>query len=244
MDEHERVAIAYYPLDIAGTTPQQTVHIVEQFTVESGQIEESRRSFSPITSETQGFSRLRKKGLPQLVLSVLSYLSQREITRVCTFLEHSCCHPERSWEEARGVGKGSARSDYVCAGYFGKYYVYITSQSHGEALHRGHRRPLPAESKIRRVPSFTSKYFLEQLVYFEDTNDIGAAIASEKELKEFAPAQRYSTLYKRRIPQWSDLGRDLIELRNQRKSLRDDLSPVPPQLRPASFERQFLREQM
>jgi hypothetical protein len=39
------------------------------------------------------------------------------------------------------------------------------------------------------VPGFTSKYFLERLVYFEETNDLGAAIAREKELEGLAPLE-------------------------------------------------------
>ena len=40
------------------------------------------------------------------------------------------------------------------------------------------------EHKHRLVLGFTSKYFIERLVYFEDTDDVSAAIAREKELKE------------------------------------------------------------
>ena len=60
------------------------------------------------------------------------------------------------------------------------------------------------------MPGFTSKYFLERLVYFEDTNDVGAAIAREKELKGWRRSKKIA-LIQRVNPQWSDLSRDLIE---------------------------------
>jgi len=45
VDEQQRVAIAYYLLDVAGTSPQQTAHIAEKFTVEHGQITEIEAIF-------------------------------------------------------------------------------------------------------------------------------------------------------------------------------------------------------
>ena len=36
------------------------------------------------------------------------------------------------------------------------------------------------EHKHRLVPGFTSKYFLQRLVYVEDTNDVAVAIAREE----------------------------------------------------------------
>ena len=60
------------------------------------------------------------------------------------------------------------------------------------------------------MPGFTSKYFLERLLYFEDTNDIGAAIAREKELKGWRRSKKIALMQKVNA-QWSDLSRDLIE---------------------------------
>ena len=66
------------------------------------------------------------------------------------------------------------------------------------------------EHQHRLVPGFTSKYFLERLVYFEDTDDIGAAIAREKELKGWRRSKKIALIQKVN-PQWSDLSRDLIQ---------------------------------
>jgi putative endonuclease len=60
------------------------------------------------------------------------------------------------------------------------------------------------------VPGFSSKYFLERLVYFEDTDDVGAAIAREKELKGWRRSRKIA-LTQRVNPQWSDLSRELID---------------------------------
>ncbi len=66
------------------------------------------------------------------------------------------------------------------------------------------------EHQHRLVPGFTSQYFCERLVYFEDTNDIGVTIAREKELKGWRRSKKIA-LIQRLNPQWSDLRRDLIE---------------------------------
>jgi len=60
------------------------------------------------------------------------------------------------------------------------------------------------------MPGFTSKYFLERLVYFEETDDVGAAIAREKELKGWRRSKKIALIQKVN-PQWSDLSHDLIE---------------------------------
>ncbi len=60
------------------------------------------------------------------------------------------------------------------------------------------------------MPGFTSVYFLERLVYFQDTDDIGAAIDREKELNGWRCSKKIALIQKVN-PQWSDLSRDLIE---------------------------------
>jgi len=47
-------------------------------------------------------------------------------------------------------------------------------------------------------------------VYFEDTDDVGAAVAREKELKGWRRSKKIA-LIQTVNPQWSDLSRDLIE---------------------------------
>ena len=69
------------------------------------------------------------------------------------------------------------------------YYVYILSNSHKTVIYTGVTNDL-----IRRVyehknhvdkNSFTSQYNVENLVYFEVTNNPEAAIAREKQIKSW-----------------------------------------------------------
>ena len=46
--------------------------------------------------------------------------------------------------------------------------------------------------------------------FLKDTDDVGAAIASEKELKGWRRSKKIALIQKVN-PQWSDLTRDLIE---------------------------------
>ncbi len=47
----------------------------------------------------------------------------------------------------------------------GRQYIGVTNDLHRRV----------SEHRHRLVPGFTSKYFLELLVYLEDTDDVGAA---------------------------------------------------------------------
>ena len=92
------------------------------------------------------------------------------------------------------------------------YHVYIMT-NRTRRLYIGVTSDLQRrvyEHKHRLVPGFTSKYFLQRLVYVEDTNDVAAAIAREKELKGRRRSKKIA-LIERVNPQWSDLSRDLIE---------------------------------
>lgn len=69
------------------------------------------------------------------------------------------------------------------------YYVYILTNKTNSVLYTGVTRDL-----IRRVyehknhldkESFTSKYHVTKLVYFEETPDVKAAIEREKQIKSW-----------------------------------------------------------
>ena len=69
-----------------------------------------------------------------------------------------------------------------------QYYVYILTNKYGTVLYTGVTRDL-----VRRVyehknhlhkDSFTSKYNVTKLVYFEETNDVRSAIEREKQIKK------------------------------------------------------------
>ena len=67
------------------------------------------------------------------------------------------------------------------------YYVYILSNATDVAIYTGVTNNLLRrvyEHKHNLDPNgFTAKYQIHKLVYFEETNDIKAAIAREKQIK-------------------------------------------------------------
>ncbi len=60
------------------------------------------------------------------------------------------------------------------------------------------------EHKHKVLQGFTSKYGLTQLVYFEDTIDVNAAIAREKQIKGWLRKKKL-TLIESMNPEWKDL---------------------------------------
>lgn len=60
------------------------------------------------------------------------------------------------------------------------------------------------EHKNKIVQGFTQKYNLNKLVYFEETNDINAAITREKEIKRWR-REKKDKLVNQLNPNWIDL---------------------------------------
>lgn len=87
------------------------------------------------------------------------------------------------------------------------YYVYIlASHKHG-TLYVGvtndlERRTL--EHKVGTTKGFTSQYGVKQLVYYEETNSVEAAIAREKQLKNWKREWKIALIEKDN-PEWKDL---------------------------------------
>ena len=86
------------------------------------------------------------------------------------------------------------------------YYVYILTNKHGTVLYTGVTRDL-----VRRVyehknhvdkDSFTAKYNVTKLVYFEQTNDVRSAIEREKQLKGWTRAKK-NWLIAKANPSWN-----------------------------------------
>ena len=89
-----------------------------------------------------------------------------------------------------------------------RYYVYILSNKYCNVLYVGVTSDL-----LRRVyehknhldkDSFTSKYNVTRLVYFEETSDVKAAIEREKQIKSWN-RDRKTTLIMEINPKWVDL---------------------------------------
>ena len=89
------------------------------------------------------------------------------------------------------------------------FYVYIMT-NHSGTLYTGITNNLVrrvAEHKEGRGSEFTSRYKITRLVYFEETNDVTAAIEREKQIKGWLRARKIA-LIESVNPQWRDLSED------------------------------------
>ena len=60
------------------------------------------------------------------------------------------------------------------------------------------------EHKNKLVKGFTEKYNVNKLVYFEETGDVNAALAREKEIKKWR-REKKDALVSSMNPQWTEL---------------------------------------
>jgi putative endonuclease len=87
-----------------------------------------------------------------------------------------------------------------------QYYVYIMTNK-SRTLYTGVTNDLTrrvTEHKNKQVPGFTMRYNVTKLVYFEETNDIRAAIAREKQIKGWL-RRRKIALIESMNREWKDL---------------------------------------
>lgn len=64
------------------------------------------------------------------------------------------------------------------------------------------------EHKNKLIEGFSKKYNLTKLVYFEETSDINAAIAREKEIKKWR-REKKDKIVSQTNPNWQDLSEGL-----------------------------------
>ncbi|MDO9068798.1 MAG: GIY-YIG nuclease family protein [Deltaproteobacteria bacterium] len=89
------------------------------------------------------------------------------------------------------------------------YHVYIMA-SKSRTLYIGVTGDLVRrvyEHKIKIVEGFTSRYNINRLVYFEETTDVHAAIAREKQLKGWLRSRKIA-LIEEMNPTWDDLSQE------------------------------------
>ena len=88
------------------------------------------------------------------------------------------------------------------------YYVYILTNNNNTVLYTGVTNDL-----IRRVyehknhtdpNSFTAKYKVEKLIYFEETTDVKSAIEREKQIKSWKRDKKIALIIKTN-PRFFDL---------------------------------------
>jgi len=86
------------------------------------------------------------------------------------------------------------------------YYVYIIANLSG-MVYTGVTNDLErrmSEHKQKLLPGYGSGYNIKRLAYYEVSNDIGAAIAREKQIKAWTRAKRVA-LIESVNPEWRDL---------------------------------------
>jgi putative endonuclease len=101
------------------------------------------------------------------------------------------------------------------------YYVYILTNWNGKVLYIGITSDLERriyEHKNGLIKGFTSKYYVNRLVYFEQTTDVNAAITREKQLKGWT-REKKNRLVESVNPEWKDLS---LEWRKVDSSLRSE----------------------
>jgi putative endonuclease len=92
------------------------------------------------------------------------------------------------------------------------YYVYIMT-NRSSTLYIGVTNDLlrrVLEHRTRVAGSFTGRYRIDRLVYFEETNDIHVAILREKELKGWTRAKKMALIINTN-PEWVDLSREWFD---------------------------------
>ena len=92
------------------------------------------------------------------------------------------------------------------------YYIYILTNKNNSVLYTGVTNDLKKrlyEHKNKLFPnSFTAKYNVEKLVFFEITSDIKSAIAREKQIKAGSRKKKID-LIESQNPIWEDLSNTL-----------------------------------
>lgn len=90
------------------------------------------------------------------------------------------------------------------------YYVYMLTNKSNQVLYTGVTNNLERriiEHRTGQASSFTQKYKLHKLVYFEHGFDINEAIAREKVVKGWLRKKKYA-LIETINPDWKDLSED------------------------------------
>lgn len=92
------------------------------------------------------------------------------------------------------------------------YYVYIMANKRNGTLYVGVTNDLIKRAwqhKNDAADGFTKKYKCHNLVYYEQTNEVMAALEKEKQLKKWKRQWKLE-LIERQNPEWKDLYNKLI----------------------------------
>ena len=88
-----------------------------------------------------------------------------------------------------------------------QYYVYLLTNKLNTVLYAGITNNLERrlyEHKNELADSFTKRYHIHKLVYYEVTTDVKTAIEREKQIKSWSRAKK-NALVNEMNPKWKDL---------------------------------------
>ena len=91
------------------------------------------------------------------------------------------------------------------------YYIYILANKSNWVLYTGMTNNLArrvVEHKNKIIKGFTSKYNVDKLVYYEQTNDVTIAIEREKQIKGWTRKKKID-LIESMNKDWKDLAIEL-----------------------------------
>ena len=93
------------------------------------------------------------------------------------------------------------------------YYVYILTNHHKNVIYTGVtndlRRRMYEHKNHLDKGSFTARYNIERLVYYEATSDVNTALEREKQIKGWN-RKRKDKLVESKNPNWEDLYKEIL----------------------------------
>jgi putative endonuclease len=92
-----------------------------------------------------------------------------------------------------------------------RYFVYMLTNARLTTLYTGVTNDLVRrvyQHKQKEIPGFSSRYNLDRLVFYEETNDLVSAITREKQIKA-GSRQKKIDLVDAMNPEWRDLYDDI-----------------------------------
>jgi len=102
------------------------------------------------------------------------------------------------------------------------YYIYLITNRTNRVLYTGVTNNLVRrlyEHRNRLIPGFTSHYCADKLVYFEQTPDVRAAIAREKQIKGWTRVKK-NALVEAQNPHWKDISTEWEKGPQKRKAMQ------------------------
>jgi len=95
-----------------------------------------------------------------------------------------------------------------------QYFIYIATNKRNTVLYTGVTSKLleriQQHKEKQDKKSFTAKYNVDKLVYYEEYNDVNNAIAREKQIKNLLRRKKIELIEKMN-PSWKDLTEELLK---------------------------------